>query len=146
MPNGYIAAGSWCLYDKEKFTLCKGWECHRDALYAFAVLAKMDFSWVLSNELSDETIKTWNLEQKIQNSYSYSHNGWVRSIVVLKNGNIDFLIQIWNFTDYSIKFKLYGHTGNIDQLVTLKNGDLVSGSYNRSIKIWDSNDGSLKLT
>jgi WD40 repeat protein len=34
-----------------------------------------------------------------------------------------------------------GHTSNIRCLAMLQNGNLVSGSYDKTLRVWDSNDG-----
>jgi WD40 repeat protein len=52
-----------------------------------------------------------------------------------------------NFTDYAkLKRTLHGHTLAVHSLTTLQNGDLVSGSGDRTIKIWNPNNGKLKRT
>ena len=39
-----------------------------------------------------------------------------------------------------------GHNNNVRALVELQNGDLASGSWDNSIKIWNSSTGLLKRT
>ena len=39
-----------------------------------------------------------------------------------------------------------GHTDSVFSLAVLQNGDLASGSWDNTIKIWDTNTGSLKRT
>jgi WD40 repeat protein len=41
---------------------------------------------------------------------------------------------------------LTGHSDWISSLAVLKSGDLASGSYDKTIKIWDSSTGSMKRT
>jgi WD40 repeat protein len=42
--------------------------------------------------------------------------------------------------------ELKAHNGIILSLAVLPNGDLVSGSWDQTIKIWNTNDGSVKQT
>jgi WD40 repeat protein len=46
------------------------------------------------------------------------------------------MIKIWNPNDGTLKRTINGHTGSVITLTTLPNGDIVSGSGDRTIKIW----------
>ncbi len=46
----------------------------------------------------------------------------------------------------TLKITMFGHIDYIRALTILENGDIVSGSVDKSIKIWNINDGSLKRT
>ncbi len=41
---------------------------------------------------------------------------------------------------------LTGHTGYVARLATLPNGNLASGSYDKTVRIWNTNTGSLVYT
>jgi WD40 repeat protein len=43
----------------------------------------------------------------------------------------------------SLVYTLTGHTVGLTSLATLPNGNLASGSYDKTIKIWNPNTGSL---
>jgi WD40 repeat protein len=45
-----------------------------------------------------------------------------------------------------VKSTLIGHNDSVCSLAVLQNGDLASGSWDNTIKIWDTNTGSLKRT
>ena len=46
----------------------------------------------------------------------------------------------------SLLLTVTGHTGSVNALTILQNGDLVSGSIDKTIKLWNPVDGSLKKT
>ena len=48
--------------------------------------------------------------------------------------------------DSSINKTLKGHKCTVRALVLLKNGDLASGSVDRTIKIWNTKEGTVKRT
>ena len=54
-------------------------------------------------------------------------------------------IKIWNPLDGSLKRTIKGHTGSVYALVSNYNGNIISGSADRTIKIW-SYDGQLLNT
>ena len=52
------------------------------------------------------------------------------------SGLADNTIKIWNPTTGALIQTLSGHLNEIRSLTVLQNGNLVSGSYDYSIKIW----------
>ncbi|RNA17804.1 hypothetical protein BpHYR1_016202 [Brachionus plicatilis] len=56
-----------------------------------------------------------------------------------------FTIFIFNCNREEAKY-LTGHSEKVYSIAVLKNGDLASGSEDRTIKIWNINNGSLKMT
>lgn len=67
---------------------------------------------------------------------------FVSVLAILQNGDLagalsfNHTIQIWNSTDGSLKQTLKSHTYFIVCLAVLHNGNLVSGSYDKTVKIW----------
>ena len=56
-------------------------------------------------------------------------------------------IKIWNPLDGSLKRTITGHKGDVLALVGHSNGNIISGSVDKTIKIWSSNGQLLnKLT
>jgi eukaryotic-like serine/threonine-protein kinase len=71
-------------------------------------------------------------------------------VVVLKNGDLasaseDKLI-IWDATTYQIKRIISDNFGYVWCLAVLSNGDLVTGSSDKTIKTWNTLNGTLKRT
>lgn len=69
-------------------------------------------------------------------------------MVLLKDGNFasaqdDFTIKIWNNLNYSLIKTLYGHRDCIMSLKVMQNGNLISGSIDGSVRIWDLENGGV---
>ena len=101
----------------------------------------------------DTSIEIWNINNntlvnKIDTGYPFG----VTSLTYIDSGLLassDFnyiTIQIWNVTSGLLERTLRGHTDHVDCLLTLKNGSLISGSEDKTIKIWDAHTGDLLNT
>lgn len=99
----------------------------------------------------DKSVKEWNTaNQSVFKSITLSNH--VSSMALLKNGNLaiglfDGTISIWNLESVYFVNNLIGHSDKIcfyDCLQILENGDLLSVSYDRSMKVWDPNNGAIK--
>jgi len=69
-------------------------------------------------------------------------------LLVFQNGDIasagfDNFISIW-YSNGASRMNLTGHSSGINALTKLPNGDLVSGSADKTIKVWDLNTGLVK--
>ncbi|RNA23867.1 serine threonine kinase [Brachionus plicatilis] len=102
---------------------------------------------------NDKTVKIWNvINGTILNSITHTH--WVYSIAFLSNGYLvsglyDGTINILNLETNQLIRNLIGHTKAICSrkcLHVLDNGDLLSASYDNCLKVWNSNDETVKLT
>lgn len=115
---------------------------------------------LISNSL-DGTVKIWNITTSLNSSLikSIKHEGGVYSFAILKNGNLASGlnkyynntgdIEIRNIETTELIRTLTGHTQRIcyhNCLKVLDDGDLISGSFDGKIKIWNPYSGSLKLT
>lgn len=100
----------------------------------------------------DKSVKEWNVANgSVFKSLIFSKH--VSSMALLKNGHLavglfDGTISIWNLESVNLVNNLIGHTDKFcfyDCLQVLDNGDLLSVSYDRSLKVWDPNNGTVKI-
>ena len=75
--------------------------------------------------------------QSVQVSFLFNLLIFFTLFLQLLNGDLEF---------GTLKKTLTGHIDSVYALTTLSNGDLVSGSWDNTIKIWNGNDLSLKKT
>ncbi|CAF1024008.1 unnamed protein product [Brachionus calyciflorus] len=81
-------------------------------------------------------------------SHSQYYGDTIRSLLALANGDLvsgsfgSADIKIWNTLDGSLKQSLLGHTRGICSLILLENDSIASGSYDRTIRIWNINTGT----
>ena len=54
--------------------------------------------------------------------------------------------QCWDCDDYSLDRTLRGHTDCINTMIQLNDGRIVSGSDDKTLRIWDSTTGNLLQT
>ena len=116
---------------------------HADFITGLAEMSNLD---LLASSSLDNSIKLWNQTsgQCIQTYNPVSKQ--ITALISLQNGNdlaaaiIDNTILIVDPLNNKIKQTLTGHTGLISSLILLNSGDLVSGSADKQIKIWDSNN------
>jgi WD40 repeat protein len=93
----------------------------------------------------DRTIKIWDLSS-LENAYVLKtlegHNYWIRCLAYLESldylasGSWDSSIYIWDLQDFTLKKTIIA-SDTVYSLGILKNGDLVSGSANGYIQIWN---------
>ena len=89
------------------------------------------------------TIKLWDLNNFNLNQTLLGHNGPVNSLSILNDNkylassSLDRSILIWDLQTCLIVRNLTGHSGDIMTLAT-SNGYLISGSDDKTIKIWSS--------
>lgn len=69
----------------------------------------------------------------------------IDSMLGLDNGLLafgsGFAVEIWSTGTSSLVRSLTGHANYILSLTVLQDGSLVSGSEDRTIKIWNTNNG-----
>jgi WD40 repeat protein len=100
----------------------------------------------------DKSIKIWNIKNGECEKTLKGHSNWVNAIVILSNETIascsdDETVCIWKFRTFFRSFRkttLKGHTRSVDciakisiQSIDSKNLYLLSGSSDKTIKLWD---------
>ena len=103
---------------------------------------------------NDKTVRVWNPSLSSSLVKTINHSSYVYSIAILKNGYLasglrSGEIEIRNFDTGDLIRTLYGHTNSIcwiNCLHVLDNGDLLSASYDKTIKVWNPYDGTIKLS
>ncbi len=70
------------------------------------------------------------------------HNGKIRGITILLDGNIvsgawDSTLMMWNINTGKCLKIMEGHTSSVRCVATLPNGNIVSGSKDKTLKVWD---------
>lgn len=99
----------------------------------------------------DKTVKVWNILNGAMIK-SISHKSAVFSIVILQNGHLvsglsDGIINIWNLKTNNTIGNFNEHSSAICRntcLYAFDNGDLLSASWDQSIKVWNPSDGTEK--
>ncbi|OGB83246.1 hypothetical protein A3F66_05395 [candidate division TM6 bacterium RIFCSPHIGHO2_12_FULL_32_22] len=119
--------------------------------------AIQDLPWELINLVAQQwykknatRINNLALRQKIPAIKLVGHNGSIRAIAILPNGDIvtgsgDRTAIIWDPKTGKEKRKLVGHNGGISSIAILENGDIVTGSWDGTAIIWDPKTGKEKL-
>ncbi|XXQ32940.1 SAM domain containing protein [Plasmodiophora brassicae] len=73
-------------------------------------------------------------------SFLRGHLGYVYALVatqhLILSGSGDFTIRVWDFTTMSHKATLEGHTDSVTCLAIMPDAHLLSGSRDRTIKLW----------
>ncbi len=76
-------------------------------------------------------------ESSVNALFSFGNN--------LVSGDAKGMIKIWDITNWTMKLSWAGHSDKIWSFVALSNGDLVSSSFDTTIKVWDPVTGIVKL-
>jgi len=100
---------------------------------------------LLASSAQDDLIRIWSPSFKVDFEKKSAHENTIMSICVLNNGLIATgswaEIKIWKKQDNESSLKwlttLTGHSFYVNALVVLKNNSLVSGSEDKTIKIWN---------
>ena len=107
----------------------------------------VELNGYLVSASQDNTIRVFDLDQgKIKFTFDngFAFNS-VEHLVALKSGFLasssSNVIQIWDITQGKLMVTLdedsNGHTNLVTDLIELENGDLVSSSFDNSIKVWN---------
>jgi WD40 repeat protein len=106
----------------------------------------------LVSSSEDDTIKIWNLNTGVCLSTLNQHSDAISCIIAIKpsmshpttclvSGSSDCCIKVWNAETCECVRTLMGHTNVISCLLFIsKRNQLVSGSWDRRVKVWDLSD------
>ena len=96
----------------------------------------------------DKTVKVWSLATRSQLRSSLTHSDAVRSICPLRNGHVasgssDRSIRIRDPTIDGASDKVAsGHTGHVRGLAGHPDGRMVSGAWDKTVRMWTEQFGS----
>jgi WD40 repeat protein len=116
---------------------------HSNFIYSFELLSNGN---CLLSGAADNKIKMWNTT-----SYTLIRTLTSTSIIyfiqLLANGNLasasSFNAIIWNMNSYTSVLTLVGHTDRVTVLELLTDGTLLSGSFDKTVKVWNITDGTI---
>ena len=108
----------------------------------------------------DKSIKIWDVNNGTSLKYTLeaSNGGHQDAVVALAanedmslfaSGSADNTIKLWDYSyidNIRLKSNLEGHTKIIVGLIWIDNIRLASSSYDKSVKIWDTNSNKLNFT
>ncbi|GIY85818.1 autophagy-related protein 16-1 [Caerostris extrusa] len=119
------------------------WEAHDGEVNAVA-WTHSEFKFATAG--GDRKIKVWDLVsgQAILKGVAHESNSSVHSVdfdaeeSLLLAASCDFASRIWSISDMKIKHTLTGHSNKVMSAKFLGDtGKVVSGSHDRTLKIWD---------
>jgi WD40 repeat protein len=101
----------------------------------------------------DKTIKIWDLKHGTVSKTIKGSSDSVTALLQLTNnqdqlvfGNSKGTIKIWDIKNNKELQNLDGHLKYIASLAQLKNGKLISGSWDHTIKVWNTGTGTCLKT
>lgn len=156
LPNGDLATGSLDfiqIWDTKIWNIKRTLPINSYRTSGFGLLSNGNLvtcSYLPYDEYKSQ-MKIWNLTYFNQ-VQSFVISERCHFLLVLPNDDIvighdsSFSIVIRESLNGGIKLKLNGHSDLIQKIILLENGFLASGSYDKTIKIWDLNTGTLFRT
>ena len=115
----------------------------------FIILLMVKISFVftsitghLASGSEDKHIKIWNLNS---NTHVINSNNPIRSLCLisekhLASGESDGTLKIWNIFDWTLIQTVKNHSGSIDAIIRINSTTFVTGSMDKYLKFWGSND------
>jgi WD40 repeat protein len=161
LKDGSIASGSYdttiAIWNAMNGSLLRKLKGHSKCI---TCLAALNLNGMLASGSWDTTLMIWNQTNGRLMHVLRGHDDSVYTLAVLSeerlaSGSRDFTIIIWNYTtkadsiargEFRLAHRLRGHTHFVIALTVLRDisiGQLISGSYDETIKIWNPNSGDL---
>ena len=146
LDNGYIASGSndstIKIWDPNTGECIQTLEGHSGPVKCLAILP----DGKLVSGSYDKTIKIWDPKSGECTKTLVEHHEGIQCLAVLDNDRLvscfdglsGNLIRIWNIKSDKCKI-LEGHSDPVKCIAVLPDGRIVSGSWDKTIKIWDPN-------
>ncbi|MBZ0292216.1 MAG: WD40 repeat domain-containing protein [Anaerolineae bacterium] len=100
---------------------------------------------------ADTTIRIWDLKQPGQYHILKGHQDAVNSLALsaddhwLASAGADHTVRLWNFQTSVVRYVLTGHSDEVTS-VAFSGADLISGSRDHSLRLWDNASGTLRAT
>lgn len=153
LDNGYIASGSndstIKIWDPNTGECIQTLEGHSSPVKCLTILPDAK----LVSGSYDKTIKIWDTKSGKCTKTLKEHHEGIQCLAVLdkdqlvscSDGLSGHLIRIWNIKSDKCKI-LEGHSEPVKCITVLPDGRIVSGSWDKTIKIWDPNSGKCTKT
>ena len=139
-PDGrYIVSGAYystvLVWDTADWSLARNLTGHTGGVSSVAVTP--DGRYVVIGDSVWDTAD-WSLAHTLT-----GHTGPVESLVATPDGRYvvsgDSTVRVWNTADWSLARTLTGHTGYVFSLVVTTDGRyVVSGSWDSTVRVWDT--------
>jgi hypothetical protein len=161
LPDGRLVSGS-CdtriqLWRPERDGSTDPIEGHKGSVSALAVLP----DGRLASGSGDKTVRVWDLAKGVCTLTLTGHTRAISALAViddktLASGSYDSTVRVWDVgaqcpeevrenRSGACILTLCGHGSRVTSLAVLSDGKLVSGSYDRTIRVWDPKSGTCKL-
>lgn len=135
----------------------------------FKVIQLFPNESLIASSGNDKVVKIWNATggNLLQNLIGHIHYVWSLAYLdngLIASGSVDRTIKIWEISTGNLKFTLpkssicdqtkrvcnfnniVGHTSNINTLSAMPNSRLVSGSFDKTVRVWNILNGDLVKT
>ena len=128
------------VWDRATGKLVRTLEGHEEEVKSVAVSA--DGETIVSGG-QDKDVKVWRWRSWELKHTLKSHKEEVRTVAIsadgktIVSGSGDNKIKVWDSTSGQLKYTLRGHEDKVDSLVLSNDGHIISGSRDRTIKIWN---------
>jgi WD40 repeat protein len=89
------------------------------------------------------TIKVWNISDKTLIKTLTGQSGYIIQLAISPNqqmiasASVDNTSKVWNISSGECISTMHGHTDNVRSVVFYSNEILITGSFDKTIKIWN---------
>lgn len=129
----------WDLQTKSQVSVLQG---HTSNIKGVAVSASSKY--ILSGSL-DKTVKLWDFHTKTLEFNFKGHQNSVFCVCFADNellaasGSQDRSIIVWDLIEKTAKFRFQGHNESVKSVFFVNDQNLLSGSFDKTVKIWNLN-------